>query len=373
MTDEGMISIEQNWKTLLSFLPEGWREKANGLNALRRARGFSDAEVLLRVMMIHLASGHSLRVTSALAREGGLASVSDVALFKRLKLSGEWFLWMAQEMRRRWLADLGERTVAEPNLRVVDATLVKEPGATGSTWRIHYAMQLETLSCDEVYVTTEKTGESFERFSVQAGDIFLGDRGYHARAGIFHIVDHGGHVVVRMRSRVNFYDLSAKRFDILKRIKDMSEGEVREYPIAIGKAGRTISCRVCVVKKTKEMAQKSRHAAQNRAKRKGQVLQAETLEFADYVLILTTLPSSYCAESIMEMYRQRWQIELVFKRMKSLLGVGHLRKQDMESSRSWLQGKLFVAMLLETFIRAGEAFFPWGYVTPVAEETKSVA
>ncbi|MDL2317451.1 hypothetical protein LJC59_10365, partial [Desulfovibrio sp. OttesenSCG-928-A18] len=68
-----------------------------------------------------------------------------------------------------------------------------------------------------------------------------------------------------------------------------------------------------------------------------------------------------------------WQIELVFKRLKSLLGVGHLRKQDEDSSRAWLQGKLFVAMLLETFIRAGEAFFPWGYPIPVEESEKSLA
>lgn len=373
MTEESSFSIDENWTTLLRFLPSGWMNKAKELNALTRLRGFSGPDVLLRVMLLHLVNGHSLRVTTTLAREGGLANISDVALFKRIKSAGDWFLWMAQEMRNAWLADPGKQPTPQLCFRAVDATVVNEPGATGSTWRIHYSIQLNTLACDEVHITTERTGESFTNFAVNKGDVFLGDRGYHSTAGIFHIVDNGGHVIVRMRSSVNFYNLLAERFELLDRISDMSEGEVREYPILLQKGGRTLPCRVCVVKKTEEMAQKSRHAAQLRANRKGQRLQPETLEFSGYVLILSTLPSAYRAESIMEIYRQRWQIELVFKRLKSLLGVGHLRKQDEGSSRAWLQGKLFVAMLLETFIRAGEAFFPWGYPIPVEESEKPLA
>ena len=53
---------------------------------------------------------------------------------------------------------------------------------------------------------------------------------------------------------------------------------------------------------------------------------------------------------VLETYRARWQIELVFKRLKSLLGLGHLRKMDLDGSKAWLHGKLFVAMLLETMI-----------------------
>ena len=53
-------------------------------------------------------------------------------------------------------------------------------------------------------------------------------------------------------------------------------------------------------------------------------IQPETLEAADYVLVLTTLPESYPAEEVMELYRARWQIEIAFKRLKSLAELGHL-------------------------------------------------
>jgi hypothetical protein len=76
---------------------------------------------------------------------------------------------------------------------------------------------------------------------------------------------------------------------------------------------------------------------------------------------VTTL-SELSAAAIMEFYRQRWQVELAFKRLKSLLHLGHLKKYDKDGARAWLQGKLLVACLIEKLILTGERFSPWGYV-----------
>ena len=56
-------------------------------------------------------------------------------------------------------------------------------------------------------------------------------------------------------------------------------------------------------------------------------------------------------------------IELSFKRLKSLLQLGHLKKTDKEGAKAWLQGKLLVACLIETLIFTAERFSPWGYRT----------
>jgi hypothetical protein len=53
--------------------------------------------------------------------------------------------------------------------------------------------------------------------------------------------------------------------------------------------------------------------------------------------------------------------QLAFKRLKSLLQLGHLKKTDQDGAKAWLQGKLFVATLIETLIAVGERFSPWGY------------
>jgi len=54
----------------------------------------------------------------------------------------------------------------------------------------------------------------------------------------------------------------------------------------------------------------------------------------------------------------RWQIELVFKRLKSLAHLGHVPKRDDRSSRAWLYGKLLVTLLAQKLIRIGRDISP---------------
>ena len=85
-------------------------------------------------------------------------------------------------------------------------------------------------------------------------------------------------------------------------------------------------------------------------------------EAAGYVFVFTTVPASRLSPTkALEFYRGRWQVELVFKRLKSILGLNHLRKDEDKPATSWIHGKLFVAFLMEALLRHGESFFPWGY------------
>ncbi len=89
----------------------------------------------------------------------------------------------------------------------------------------------------------------------------------------------------------------------------------------------------------------------------------ETLEFANYVIVFTTCSSGSAAD-VLRSYRMRWQIELVFKPLKSLAQLGHLPKHDEHSSRAWLYGKLFVTLLASTKTDAHRArYFPLGLHT----------
>ena len=98
---------------------------------------------------------------------------------------------------------------------------------------------------------------------------------------------------------------------------------------------------------------------------------AETLETAGYFFVFTTLRREDLAKAnVLEIYRGRWQIEIVFKRLKSILELGHLRKADYQSALSWIQGKIFVAFIVEALITAGEVFFPWGFALPQSEWQK---
>ena len=71
---------------------------------------------------------------------------------------------------------------------------------------------------------------------------------------------------------------------------------------------------------------------------------------------------------MLEWYRVRWQIELAFKRMKSILNLGHLPKTDPASARAWLHGKIFVSLLVGRMLEAAESFSPWGYRLPAPQQ-----
>ena len=92
----GAQRLDEDWNIVQSLLPEGWQDKARELGAMRRERGFANPAALLRVLLIHLGQGCSLRETVVRAREGGLSNISDVAILKRLRGCGEWFKWMAE-------------------------------------------------------------------------------------------------------------------------------------------------------------------------------------------------------------------------------------------------------------------------------------
>ena len=60
-------SIEEEWDVLTTFFPKGWEEMAYETRAITRRRKISNPEILLRVLLIHLADGRSLRSTATYA------------------------------------------------------------------------------------------------------------------------------------------------------------------------------------------------------------------------------------------------------------------------------------------------------------------
>jgi hypothetical protein len=89
------LLFKEDWSIIESLLPDGWQEKCKELKAYQLNRAFDGPGGLLRTLLIHCAQGYSFRVTAALAEEGGVATLSDVALNKRLRLGSDWLRWLS--------------------------------------------------------------------------------------------------------------------------------------------------------------------------------------------------------------------------------------------------------------------------------------
>jgi hypothetical protein len=369
-------AAQENWQTLLSLFPQQWRERAGESGAVERLRGFSSAEALLRTLLLHIAHGFSLRETVVQAKLAHLANVSDVALLKRLRNSEEWLRRLCVDLLRE-----NGIALATPfglrRLRIVDGTIVKEPGKTGSQWRILYSLQLPALSCDFFEISAsegEGTGESFRRLPLGPQELVLGDAGYWSTTGIAFVRNQGADVVVRV-SPQNFvaYGPRGRRVALLSRLRAIRQsGEIGEWKVVLRGENVSVEGRVCAIRKSENSIQQAHRRLHRKASKKQTTLKPETLEYAKYVIVFTTLAAE-SASQVLECYRLRWQIELAFKRMKSLAQLGHLPKHDDRSARAWLYGKLLVALLTQKLIRVGRDISPWGYSLPAIASDESLA
>jgi hypothetical protein len=345
-----MTIAEENWSMMASLFPAGWQEMALQSGAFERLREFSSPEVLLRTLLLHVGRGYSLRETAVRAKLAHWADVSDVALLKRLRKSEDWLRSLCVELLRDNGVNWSEET-ASPRIRIVDGTIVKEPGRTGSQWRILYSLQLPNLRCDYFEITAtlgEGSGESLNRLS-----------GYCSIAGIEHVQRRGADVLVRVNPQSFVaYSPNGRRVALPPRLRTLSkEGQYGEWRVVLHGQDSSFAGRLCAVRKSARSIQQAHRRLHRRASKKQMSTRPGTFEFAKYVLVFTTRFRGSTTE-VLELYRRRWQIELLFKRLKSLALIGHVPKHDACSSRAWLYGKLLVALLTEKLIRVGRDISP---------------
>jgi hypothetical protein len=375
-----MDDIARNWEILVGLLPEDWRQQAKSCSAVTRLRGFATVESLLRCLLLHVGCGYSLRETAVRAGVTGLAQVSDVTLLNRLRQAEGWLQQMCLALLRERGVSL-EHGMAGRVLRVLDGTHVKEPGKTGTQWRIHYSLQLPSLTCDHFAITPVQgkgNHEKLDRFPAHRGELLLGDRGFCRAKDIAAVRRQGADVLIRFGSiSMVVYRRDGERFDWLAELRQITQAnEIREWPVWIEDEGgkKREEGRLCAIRKSEEAIQRSQRKLRRRGQLKQNKTRRATLASAAYIVVFTTLPAAEAtAEQVLDCYRLRWQIELVFKRLKSIVALGHLPKHDEQSSHAWLYGKLLVALLSQKLTRLGTTFFPWGYPLQGGIHTQSMA
>lgn len=359
-------AADEDWALLTTFFPVGWRQLARTTGALKGLRQDKGEENYLRVLMLHFGCGLSMRETVTRAKQASLAEISSVALFKRLRKSREWLY----ELCRALFEERGitPTAVTQHPLRMVDATIIKEPGPTGAQWRIHYSLCWPALRCDYFKLSPvegEGTGESLRQFPISQGEYLLADRGYCHASGIHYVAERKAHLTVRLNpDGITLQTMAGEPFKLLQKLRPIQRsGQIVSWEARVPfEQGPPVPVRICAIRKSKIAIALAHKQLRRKASKQGSELQPETLIYAQYVLVLTTFPAKeFPAVVVLEWYRFRWQIELVFKRFKQIAQLGHLPKQDEASAKAWLYGKLFVALLTEKVLAQARALSPWGY------------
>ena len=370
--------LDEDWDVLKSFFPKNWRWSAKKTLALKGLRKDKDPEQLLRAFLIHLGCGHSLRETSVRIREGGIAELSDVALLKRLRKSKEWLHSLCVSLLRE--SGSPQKRLRGHEFRLFDSSIIREQGQTGSLWRIHYSVKIPSLRCDFFKITPAKgegNGDTFLQYPMSPGDYIIADRGYSQARGIHYASSKNAYICVRVnQGGLRLTDLEGNKFPLLKKLQALKKvGMIGEWNVLVPQTNnKDVAGRICAIQKSKEAIRQAEEKLKRRASKSGEKLKPETLLFARYIILFTTFPDDeFSAMEILEDYRFRWQIELIFKRFKQIAQLGQLPKKDQDSVEAWLYGKLFVAIITQRIIDHASLFSPWGYDLERIADTKSLA
>jgi Transposase DDE domain len=339
-------TVDTTFESFLQELPEDYQELALEFKAFCRSRKIKTPEQLMQVVMCYCGIDAVLRETAGnftLLEE----RISDTALHKRLKACVPWVKALLSRM-------MGEafQPATEGRLRVliVDGSTVQAPGAKGTDYRLHIAIDLVRLHLVHVKVTDAHESERLDHYPLQDGDVVVLDRGYNqAQMWIDH-ADRGISLIVRYNPHsLNLYDAEGQKIDVDAVLGKATAAEVC-LPVQVrSKKKEFMKGYLHARRLPAAQAAQARRRARAEARKKGRIVQQRTLTLAEWVLLFTTLaPEVLPAETVMALYRVRWQVELAIKRLKSISNMDHLRaKKDSVLADLYLHGKLLYAWVIE--------------------------
>ena len=346
--------ILDHWPEVSACLPADFdlEATARARGAFTRAREIKDAETLLRLALAYGGLGMSLRETCAWAEAGGIVSMSDPSLLDRLCKAGP------------WLGDIVAALIAEQakvpagrwagyRLRALDGTSICEPGADRTTWRLHVGYDLATGQVDQLELTDGKGAENLQRLTCRPGDIVLGDRYYARPRDLRPVIDAGADFIVRTGwNSLRMLQANGEPFDLFAtltaQIEQESEVQVRIHEGMTETPSEPLLLRLVIRRKDPQQAKAEQKRLLKDAKKRGKKPDPRSLEAANYILLLTSLPTDvFPPADILALYRFRWQIELAFKRFKSLAGLDMLPAKKPELARAWIYARLIVAIIAE--------------------------
>ena len=337
----------------MAELPTGYEEDCFEQGAITRMRGVSCPADLMMLSMFHLQNGCTLLEISEVARITRLGEMSDVAFMKRFEKCGNWFRAINNKIATQGLIDYQKPTwLEEKTVVAVDASDVTEKGRSGRTYRLHYALDIFKMGSVDHSITDVKVGESLVNFSLKPGYMVIGDRVYSTINGIEHCEKNGAEFILRMRK--NSFTVRNERNEPVDFLKTIQSTEGNNYAdvraFATNLDGDKVPIRICAKKKDPEAIIRTQKKLKRKESKRQLRISDEAKVFNEYIVVVTNLNDRIPAEEILEAYRLRWQVEIYFKRLKSILDFGELPKRRLDSVIAWLNGKLMIALLIEILL-----------------------
>lgn len=352
--------VWEAWPEISTRLPSDLDldELARTSKAIQRHRGdgVPDGATLLRLSLARGPGGKSLQETSAWAHLNGLAELTGQSLNERLHQSVGFLAAIAH----RLLA--GRAPARQPLwsgrcLRVADGSSISQPGSKGTDWRLHAVYDLDRGSFSYLELTDRHGAESLLRCVPVVSEVLIADRGYARAKELRTCLEPSGPAARDFIVRVGWKALALRDqagdpFSLIAHLEKLPSDEgLREWTVqaVVGPAKQPalLPIRLIAMPLPPDKVAVNRQKLLRTASKHQDTLDPRSLVAAGFMVLVTSLPAEIPATEICAVYRLRWQIELAFKRLKSLLHIDRLPTRTVAGSLSWLYAHLILILLTE--------------------------
>jgi hypothetical protein len=351
--------VDTEFAQFLQGLPADWETRMRELGAFTYAGKIQSPPELLRAIFLYCGPDQSLReVAGTLTLRA--ERITDQAVWKRLHRCTPFLTTLLKQM-----LSLEELPALPQPLRFLscDGTTGECPGATSADYRRHLTINLVHLQLHEVLIGNTKKGESLKNYHLRAGDGAVVDRGYCSYAGILDTVcTRRADVIVRWNHQLPLYEPQEKSraIDCCAGLQSQQPGTIRSFSGIVQyaetskkKEKRELSGLLHVYRRTAKEAKAASRKVRRTYQKKQRKRSEKTRFLRQFVFVFTSLSSAVLSgETVLAIYRCRWQIERAIKRMKSLINLNTLRAHRGSTLADvYLYGKVLYLLLVEQSMR----------------------
>lgn len=189
--------------------------------------------------------------------------------------------------------------------------------------------------------------------NLHTGDLVIYDMGYFAIGNFKEVIAKGAHFLTRFKTNTHIREEVVKdkkyKQTSLHEILGRSCGLVDEWFFVGGKKKIRTGVRIVAMRLPENVVNERRRRVAQKAKKKGKSVKKADSELLAWNIIVTDVPEDKLSTSaVLELYRIRWQIELVFKSWKSYFNLGKVGQAGEAYFHCLLYGKLILITLLMT-------------------------